>query len=128
MDILGKITGLDSTVKPINIVSSVSTNALQLNSSNTLVKTQPINTVATPVSANVNTIKSEPPRSSLSTSSVSLQGVLPFNSCIPVSAMYNKNAGYVEVLTPIYLSSSITSVNYDPSSNYYGSESTCVIN
>ena len=197
MDILGIITGLNSNVKPSDYMSTLSSNAVVINSSNTVVtksnasaslplSTQtllnPLNTVVTkttvPLSTqtvlnpvNTGITKTTAPLStllspvstgitksnasatlplSLSTQtilspanagltktnasqtilkplntavSVSLQGMIPYHSCIPVGAMYNQNGGDFNVLTPVYLSTSIVGeTSSEPQ------ESTCIIN
>ena len=197
MDILGIITGLNSNVKPSDYMSTLSSNAVFINSSNTVVtksnasaslplSTQtllnPLNTVVTkttvplstqtvlnpvntgitkttaplstqtllsPVStgitksnasaaiplstqtilspANAGLIKTNASQTILkplnTAVSVSLQGMIPYHSCIPVGAMYNQNGGDFNVLTPVYLSTSIVGeTSSEPQ------ESTCIIN
>ena len=179
MDILGIITGLNSNFKPSDYMSTLSSNAVVINSSNTVVtksnasaslplSTQtllnPLNTVVTkttvplstqtvlspvstgitksnasatlPLSLSTQTILS-PANAGLTKTnasqtilkplntavSVSLQGMIPYHSCIPVGAMYNQNGGDFNVLTPVYLSTSIVGeTSSEPQ------ESTCIIN
>ena len=172
MDILGIITGLNSNFKPSDYTSTLSSNAVFVNSSNTVVtksnasaslplSTQtllnPLNTVVTkttqtllsPIStgitksnasaalplstqtilspANAGLIKTNASQTILkplnTAVSVSLQGMIPYHSCIPVGAMYNQNGGDFNVLTPVYLSTSIVGeTSTEPQ------ESTCIIN
>ena len=187
MNILGTITGLNSNFKPGDYISTISSNAVFVNSSNT-VNISPVSTgitksnasTALPLStqtilspANTGLTKTNAPLSTqtvlspvstgitksnasgavpLSTQtilspanagltktnasqtilnplantaiSVSLQGMIPYHSCIPVSAMYNQNAGDFNVLTPIYLSTStVGETSTEPQEI-----STCIIN
>ena len=133
MDILGIITGLNSNVKPSDYMSTLSSNAVVINSSNTVVTKSnasaslPLSTQTILSPANAGLIKTNASQTILkplnTAVSVSLQGMIPYHSCIPVGAMYNQNGGDFNVLTPVYLSTSIVGeTSSEPQ------ESTCIIN